>query len=129
MSKLVIPLALAAVASVAACTYPATPAPTPVVVPAAPAPIVVVPQPAPAVVTAQPAAAVVVPQTPALRPGVGRVESITTIPAPNTASGSTQRFGIKMGDGTVQYVDSNAPTIAIGDRVELTGNGYLRHPI
>jgi hypothetical protein len=80
-------------------------------------------------VAAPPAPTVVVPQTPALRAGIGRVESITTVPSPNTASGSTQRFGIKMSDGTVQYVDSNAPSVVIGDRVELTDNGYLRHPI
>jgi hypothetical protein len=142
MSRSAIPLALATVALVAACAYPATPAPAPVavaatpapvVVPAAPAQVVVVPQPAPAVVAAPAPQTVVVPQPAALRPGTGRVESITAIPASSgaypTSYGTIRRLGIKMNDGTVQYVDSEVPNVAVGDRVELTANGYILHPI
>jgi len=141
MSKSAIPLALATVALVAACAYPvtpapapvpvvATPAPAPVVVSPAPGPVVVVPQQQPpAVVTAPVPQTVVVP--PAIRPGVGRVESITGVPPSSgrTYDRTTLRLGIKMGDGTVQYVDSEVPNVAIGDRVELTANGYILHPI
>jgi len=129
MSKSAIPLALATVALVAACAYPVTPAPAPVPVAATPAPaqIVVVPQQPPAVVTAPAPQTVVVP--PAIRPGVGRVESITAVPPARTYDRGTRRLGIKMSDGTVQYVDSEVPNVAIGDRVELTANGYILHPI
>ena len=123
MSKFSIPLALTAVALVAACAYRATPAP---------APVVVVPQPAPAVVQAPAAPVVVVQQPTALRAGFGRVESITAVPgsagAGTTMDSGMRRLGIRMNDGTVQYVDSEAPNVAVGDRVELTASGYLRHP-
>jgi hypothetical protein len=141
MSKSAIPLALGTVALLAACAYPATPAPAPVavgatpapvVVPAAPAQVVIVPQQA-AVVAAPTPQTVVAPQPVALRPGTGRVESITAIPASSgtypTSYGAMRRLGIKMNDGTVQYVDSEVPNVAVGDRVELTANGYILHPI
>jgi hypothetical protein len=107
MNKLAIPVALAAVALAAACSHRAAPAP---------APVVVVPQQQP---------------TPtALRAGTGRVESITGVPtasgAGSTAPGSMRRLGIKMDDGTVQYVDSDVPNISIGERVSLTSDGYIR---
>jgi hypothetical protein len=37
-----------------------------------------------------------------------------------------RRFGIKMEDGTVQYVDTAAQGIAVGDRVELTRDAQIR---
>jgi hypothetical protein len=119
MSKF-LPLSLAALALVAACAEdPITPAPAPVVVVPA-APVVTSP---PAVATAP----VVVPS--AVRPGFGRIESITALPssasAGGTARSATQRLGIKMDDGTVQYVDSSA-MVAIGERVELTREGTMR---
>jgi hypothetical protein len=121
MSKF-LPLSLAALALVAACAEdPITPAPAPVVVVPPAAPVVTSP---PQVATAP----VVVPS--AVRPGFGRIESMTALPssaaAGGTASGSTQRFGIKMDDGTVQYVDSGATGVMIGDRVELTREGTMR---
>ena len=131
MSKLAIPLALGVVTLVAACAYRASPAPAPVVTPAAA--VVVVPQQAPAVVAAPAAPTVVVPQPIALRAGIGRIESIIALPvssgAGTTANGTMRRLGIKMNDGTVQYVDSEVPNVAIGDRVELTADGYIRHPV
>jgi hypothetical protein len=121
MSKFAIPIALGALALVAACAHRATPAPPPVVV---------VPQQAPAVVAVPPVPTVVVAQPITLRAGVGRIESISTVAASPgaspTASSSMRRLGIKMSDGTVQYVDSEVPNVAVGDRVELTADGYIR---
>jgi hypothetical protein len=81
------------------------------------------------VVAAAPAAPAVVVQPTALRPGFGRIETIGAVPAASgagsTAPGAMRRLGIKMDDGTVQYVDSDAPN-AIGDRIQLTGDGYIR---
>jgi hypothetical protein len=119
MGKLLF-LSFAALALLTACgSDPVTPAPAPVVVVPPAAPVVTSPQ-----VTTAP---VVVPT--AVRPGLGRIESITALPsasAGGTASSSTQRLGIKMEDGTVQYVDSSAVGVAIGDRIELTREGTMR---
>ena len=122
MNKLAIPVALAAVALAAACSHRAAPAP---------APVVVVPQQQPAVVAApssQPA--IVVAQPTALRAGTGRVESIMGVPTSSgtgsTAPGAMRRLGIKMDDGTVQYVDTDVPNISVGERVSLTSDGYIR---
>ena len=115
MSKLYFPLSLVAVAVLAACTTssPVAPAPAPVVV--TPAPVVTAPAP------------IVVAPT-AIRPGFGRVEAITAAQPSAAAGGSTlRRLGIKMDDGTVQYVDSVATGVSVGDRVELTGAGQLKH--
>ncbi len=125
MSKLYFPLSLAAVAVLAACASsdPVTPAPAPaVVVTQAPAPVVTAPPP---VVVQQSAPGVVAPS--ALRPGFGRVEAITALP-PSAAAGGTsmRRFGIKMEDGTLQYVDTAAQGINVGERVELTRDGQIR---
>jgi len=118
MNKLAIPLALTAVALVAACAHRA-----------APAPVVVVPQQAPAVVAA-PTAPMVVMQPTALRAGYGRIESVSALPvssgAGTTSASAMRRLGIKMEDGTMQYVDSDAPNVSIGDRVQLTADGYIR---
>jgi hypothetical protein len=119
MSRFAIPFALTALALVAACAHRADPAP---------APVVVVPQQQPAVVAA-PSVPMVAVQPTALRAGYGRIESISAVPtaagAGSTAPGSVRRFGIKMEDGTVQYVDSDAPS-SIGERIQLTGDGYIR---
>jgi len=124
MSKLYFPLSLAAVAVLAACASsdPVAPAPAPVVVTQAPAPVVTAPPP---VVVQQSAPGVVAPS--ALRPGFGRVEAITALP-PSAAAGGTsmRRFGIKMEDGTLQYVDTAAQGINVGERVELTRDGQIR---
>src|SRR5205807_8555135 len=123
MSKLTL-LSLAALAALAGCAaeHKVAPAPAPVVV--QPAPPVVV-QPAPA---AQPSA-VVVPQagtgavvvTPIasgpLRAGTGRIDSILDL-APSAAAGSSvpdanKRVGVRMDDGTLQYVDTAASGLAV----------------
>jgi hypothetical protein len=73
-----------------------------------------------------PSAPVVVP---ALRAGFGRIESITALPQTSAAAGGTtmRRIGIKMDDGTVQYVDTAAQGLSLGERVEITSDGYIRH--
>lgn len=102
----------------------------------APAPVVVAPaQPQPPVVVAPPSQAgtVVVAPTPApLRIGTGFVDSITPAPqsaaAGGTAGSSTKRIGVRMADNTVQYLDTRATGLKVGDRVEVTSDGMLRHP-
>ena len=128
MRKLYLPLSLVATATLAACasTDPATPAPAPVVV--APAPVVTAP-----VVTAPPGTVVAAPGTvvatpTAIRAGMGRVETITALqPSAGTGGTTYRRFGIKMDDGTVQYVDSPAQGVSVGERIELTSDGQLKH--
>jgi hypothetical protein len=128
MSKLFVAIPLIPLVFVSACSSydPVTPAPV-VVAPAA-APVVT----APAVVTTVPTSgpAVVVPT--ALRAGNGRVESITTVAsaaagATGSAASSVQRVAVRMDDGTVQVVDTRATGLALGDRVELTRDGMIRH--
>jgi hypothetical protein len=126
MRKLAFPLSLTALAVLSACATsdPVTPAPAPVVV--ASPPVVTAP-PATVVVPQASTAPVVVPT--AIRPGFGRLESITALPQSAAAGGSTKpmrRLGIKMADGTVQYVDTAAEGLSLGDRVELTSDGQIR---
>jgi hypothetical protein len=131
MKKLAIPLAVAAIAVLGACstTDPVHPAPAPVVYAPAPA-VVAAPPPGTVVVQPQAAAPMVVPQPTAIRAGVGRVESIHPTGVSQAAAGGTtkpmKRLGIKMNDGTVQYVDTVAD-VSIGQRIELTRDGHLRH--
>ena len=123
MRKLYLPVSVTALAVLAACASsdPVRPAPAPVIV--QPAPVVTAP---PAVVVQQPA---VVPAPSAIRAGHGQIESITPLPE-SAATGGTvrqvKRLGIKMNDGTVQFVDTPAEGLSVGERVELTGDGYLR---
>ena len=128
MGKLLsLSLSLTALALLAAC---GSRQPTPVVImpPQAP-PVVNVPPTvsAPPTVTAPP-----VVQTVALRPGFGRIENMTpasTASAGGTAPGTMQRLGIRMDDGSMQLIDTFATGLSVGDRVELTREGYIRrHP-
>src|SRR4249920_251880 len=119
MNRFSLPLALTAVALVAACAHKAEPVP-----------VVVVQQP-PAVVAAPASPTVTVQQAaPAiLRAGDGRIESLSATPTAGTgttAPSAMRRYGIKMDDGSMQYVDSDAPNLAIGQRVQLTADGYIR---
>lgn len=124
MSKLYIPLSVTALAMLASCAANDPVTPAPVVV--APAPVVTAPQPT--VVVPQTSGTPVVVAPAALRPGFGRVESVTALPQSAAAGGSAmRRFGIKMEDGTMQYVDSSATGINMGERVELTSDGRIRH--
>jgi hypothetical protein len=134
MGKLLpISLSLTALAFLAACgSDPVPPAPAPVVVVPPPA---VVTAPPPTIVTAPPPAVVTAPPpptaaaVPSARPGFGRIETLTVLPtasAGGTAASSMQRLNIRMEDGTMQWVDTTATGIAVGDRIELTREGYLR---
>jgi hypothetical protein len=107
-----------------------TSAPAPVVVaPAQPAYVVA---PAGTVVVPQGSAGtmVVAPPAVALRAGYGRIESILNVPS--AAAGGTSkpstRVVLKMDDGSTQYFDTQAAGMAVGDRVEITTNGTMRHP-
>jgi hypothetical protein len=129
MRNSVFPVSLIALALLGACAseQPATPAP---------APVVIVPpqqqQPAP-VVQAQSAPTVVASQPAQLKAGYGRVETISAVPqssgAGSTSVGDQRRLGVRMEDGTFQYVDTPAGAIKIGDRVQFTSDGYIRHPV
>ena len=125
MRKFVFSLPVLALALLGACgstEEKATPAPV-VVTP--PAPVVTAP---PAVVVPQASSpAVVVPSAVTLRAGPGRIESIAALP-PSAAAGGTaaRRIGVKMDDGTMQFLDTAAPNLAIGDRIEITAEGNIR---
>jgi len=140
MSKLAFTLSVAA-AVLAGCAteHKVAPAPAPVVVQPAPSAgaVVVPPQnpPAAAVVVppAAPGAIVVAPAAPQpLRAGTGRIESLLDIPASAAAGSSVpnanKRVGIRMDDGSLQYVDTAASGLAVGDRVAITSDGNMRHP-
>ena len=84
---------------------------------AAPPPVVVAPAPAPV----------------ALRPGVGVVASIESVPASAAAGGgagsSSKRVAVRMADNSMQSFDTRAVGLRVGERVEITPDGYLRHPV
>ena len=44
------------------------------------------------------------------------------------AAAQPLRAGLRMDDGTIQYVDTAAGGLAIGDRVAITSDGNMRHP-
>jgi hypothetical protein len=121
MSKfLFVPLSVVALAMLAACGG------------REPQPVVVVP-PAPVVTTAPPASAqpgpAVAQSVPQIRAGMGRIESIapaTTASAGSTSPSSMHRLNIRMDDGSMQVVDTPSSGLSIGDRVELTREGYIR---
>jgi hypothetical protein len=132
MSKLNV-LSLAALAALAGCAteHKVAPAPAPVVV--QPAPPATTPPTAVVVPQAGTGAVVVAPTAAGpLRAGTGRIDSLIDLPA-NAAAGSTvpnanKRVGIRMDDGTLQYLDTAASDLAVGDRVSITSDGYMRHP-
>lgn len=90
--------------------------------PVAPAPAPVVAAPAPVVVATPP------PAVAAVRPGHGRIESISWLGS-SAAAGASQpmrRLRIRMDDGTLQTIDTAAEGFSAGDWVELTREGYIR---
>jgi hypothetical protein len=94
---------------------------TPVVVAPAPAAPVVS---APGTVAVMPQQAVVIAAPSVLRPGYGRVDSVTPM-----SSGS--RIAVRMENGQqLQYLDAPGGTmVALGQRVEITSDGHMSYPI
>jgi hypothetical protein len=129
MSKfLFVPLSIAAVAVLAAC---GSRQPQVVVVPthqpAAPASTTVVTPPPATAAAATPAPAIV--HAVALRPGIGRIESMGPAPAASaggTAPTAMHRLNIRMDDGSMQVVDTPSSGLSVGDRIELTREGFIR---
>jgi hypothetical protein len=122
MSKfLILPLSVLTVAMLGACGS------------RQPAPVVVVPQSPPATVVNAPKAEPSVPMASAaasIRPGFGRIESMAPVPATastgSSAPSAMNRLNVRMDDGTAQLVDSPSAGLQVGDRVELTREGYIR---
>jgi len=72
---------------------------------------------------------VIAPSATPLRPGMGRIESIQAVSAASGGKPSnSNRVVVKMDDGSTQYFDTQAAGLAIGDRIEITKNGTMRHP-
>lgn len=134
MNRLPFILSSIAVAVLAGCATESSisPAPAPVVVAPAAAPYVLAPAGMVVVPQASPAGVVVVaPAAAPLRVGFGRIESILAVPtaaAGGTASNSTKRIVMRMDDGSVQYFDTQALGVAVGDRIEITKDGTMRNP-
>ena len=142
MSKLVLPLSAITLAILAGCAAESrvAPAPAPVIVQPAPPVATVVTPPAttaaaPTVVVPSAGSAPVIVATPApqpLRAGTGRIEQIINLPAAAAAGssvpGATKRITIRMDDGSLQYLDTAATDISVGERVSLTNDGTMRYP-
>ena len=72
---------------------------------------------------------VIAPSATPLRPGMGRIESIQAVTAAAGGKPSnSHRVVAKMDDGSTQYFDTAAAGMAVGDRIEITKNGTMRHP-
>lgn len=143
MSKFSLPLSAITIALLAGCAAESRVAP-------APAPVVVQPsQPTAAVVTAPAtttaaAPTVIVPPSgtapvvvaaaapQALRAGTGKIEQIINLPASAAAGssvpGATKRVTVRMDDGSLQYLDTAAADISIGERVSITNDGTMKYP-
>jgi hypothetical protein len=122
MSKfLILPASVFAVALLGACGSK-QPAPVVVVPPAPPATVVTSPQSAPSAPVAAAAASI--------RPGFGRIESMTPVAATastgSSAPSAMNRLNIRMDEGSLQLVDTPSAGLQVGDRVELTREGYIR---
>jgi uncharacterized membrane protein len=133
MNRIPFILSTIAMAVVAGCATESgiTSAPAPVVLAPAPSYVlapsgqVVVPQ-----ATGAPGTIVLAAPAAALRAGYGRIESILALPAAagGTAPNPSKRIVMRMDDTTVQYFDTQAAGLAVGDRIEITKNGTMRHP-
>jgi len=134
MIKLAASLSILAVAALAGCAHEdrVTPASAPVLVP--PSTTVVVPPQSSATVpqaaVAVPGTIVVAPAPPPLQTGMGTIDTIVPVPASasagGSASGPARRVGIRMDSGVVQYVETSAQGLSIGERIEITPEGYMK---
>lgn len=128
-----VPASLIAVATLAACggasNYERVSA-APTVTMVTPQPVVTYPGVIyPGGVAVVPAGGVVVTTTAVLRPGFGRIESMATVIDTNGAVTGMRRLILRMDDGSVQVVDTRGPNIALGERVEITSERYIRYPV
>jgi hypothetical protein len=135
MNRLPLILSSIAVAILAGCATESrvTSAPAPAAAAPAAAPYVLVPAGSTVVVPQTSTAGTVAaaPTASPLRAGLGRIESIQTVPTAaggRTESMSTKRIVMKMDDGSMQYFDTEAAGLATGDRIEITKEGTMRHP-
>ena len=142
MNRLVFPLSAIAIAVLAGCAAESrvAPAPAPVIVQPAPAAAAVIAPPAttaaaPTVIVPSAGTAPVVVATPSpqpLRAGTGRIDQIINLPASAAAGssvpGATKRITIRMDDGSLQYLDTAAVDISVGERVSLTNDGTMKYP-
>jgi hypothetical protein len=135
MMKLAASLSVLAVAALAGCASQdrVTPASPPVLVNPPSTTVVVPPQSSATVPQAAVAGTVVVAPAPApLQAGHGQIATIVPVPpsaaAGGTLSGKTRRVGIRMDNGVIQYVDTSAQGLSIGERVEITPDGYMKRP-
>ena len=68
--------------------------------------------------------------------GSGVVQTWAATPSPATGAsgrvdpsgGGMLRLGIKMDDGTVQYVDTDSRDFPVGSRVQLTDDHLIKRP-
>jgi len=141
MNRIPFVLSAITVAFLAGCAtesgITSAPAPAPVVVAPVAAPVAATPA-APTYAVGAAGTTVVVPNATAvtapamapLRVGFGRIDSIMVVP--NAAAGGTapssKRIAMRMEDGTLQYFETKAEGLAVGDRIEITTNGTMRHP-
>ena len=128
--KLLLGLSALALAALAGCATEdrVTPAPAPVIV-NPPANTVVVPPQSSATV---PGTVVVAPAPAPLQAGYGRIETIVPVPAAaagSTAPSNNKRIGVRMDNGVFQYFDTNAADLSVGDRVQITADGKMIHPV
>ena len=136
MNRLPFILSTIVIAILAGCATESgiTSAPAPVVLaPAQPAYVVGPAGSVGTVVVPQQASAgtvVVAPAAVALRAGFGRIDSIMAVPsaAAGATSKPSHRVVMRMEDGSTQYFDTQATGMAVGDRIEITKNGTMKHP-
>jgi len=140
MARTALPLSIAAAALLGAC---ATPDPN---LPDRPTPVATAPVAtgqATTVVSGQPVliasgpvqpGTVVVPAGNLFKAGMGRVESVQAVhitPYAGASAGESAperlayRLTLRMDDGSLQAVDQTAREFAVGDRVEITGDGRV----
>ena len=64
-----------------------------------------------------------------LRPGFGRVEFIQQVVDTGGTFTGYRRLTVRMDDGSIQVFDTNGPSMALGGRLEITTERYVRYPI
>ena len=64
-----------------------------------------------------------------LRPGFGRVEARSPVMYTTGAPTGLTRLTLRMDDGSMQVVDSQGPSIGVGERVEITSERHIRYPL